>query len=45
MTEDDYILSVFEEEKDAQYTGWKTNAFLDELRQIDQFGTGLSSEQ
>ncbi len=45
VTEDDYILSVFEEEKDAQYTGWKADAFLDELRQIDQFGTGLSSEQ
>ncbi len=45
VTEDDYILSVFEEEKDAQYTGWKADAFLDELRRMDQFGTGLSSEQ
>lgn len=44
VTEGDYILSVFEEEKDAQYTGWKAEAFLDELRRIDQFGTGLSSE-
>ena len=45
MTEDDDVLSVFQEEKDAQYTCWKADAFLDELRQIGQFGTGLSSEQ
>ncbi len=45
VTEDDYILSVFEEEKDAQYTGWKADAFLDKLRQIDQFGTGLTPEE